>query len=156
MTLEDWQEDPWFEERVGVPSVLQWPLGLYGSKSHFDIAAALAEQLGSGLDSATYDTWHAIYCLIDPLAEAFREGSKFGELRPIDIARSAVRELDLGEAARATIELGWGKTKLRQPAIQDLEDAVRTELARRLHSLISKMLTRWEQRGIKRPGSKAS
>lgn len=147
MTLDEYRDDPWYDQYEPVPECLRAPLRVYGNARRFDIAFALAEELGLRTSDAGISTWKVVHGLVPHLAQAVSEGQRVLDDRPIAIAKAAVAQVNLQTLARATVELGWGRTQV-SAAIVDLLPALRQCFVEHLISHIQRMMLRWEHKGL--------
>ena len=152
MAPDDW----WFEERILLSERLGRALQVGGIGGRVQVVMALdalAEQLNLNTDrlrDASYHVLHSLLAAIEKSIEAEGRGSWSSDAethRHERIADSAVTDVDLATAVDAMSEFGWGSQQIRgDPAVVNLETAVRDLLAKKLAQPIYKMMDNWRKK----------
>jgi hypothetical protein len=142
-----WKDDVWLDTPCYVPAVLQPVFKVYGRDTQFAVTEALATELGLRTKPCGVATLKLLYRMVDPLARAVEDGWLMFDRRPLDIARTAVAEIDMTDAAIAMVELGWGNQDVKGQ-VRELGAVIDEALAQRLGQHVDRMMRRWHQRGL--------
>lgn len=120
MTYEEYEDELWLEDFITLPRSLQPPVRFFGATRRFAVLDAISEELGLATNDVGRETWLMLDTLVRVLGYAVEDGKALTEGQPLAVAETTVANINIDIAVGTMVELGWGRTQVRQVPVSEL------------------------------------